>query len=68
MKPNLDYHDFFDDQTGQEPGIYLPNMMFWLATDLCFSSGITVWQIENFVPITVDDGMFAVIISLFICK
>lgn len=20
MKPNLDYHDFFNDDTGQEPG------------------------------------------------
>ena len=23
MKPNLDYHDFFNDDTGQEPGKFI---------------------------------------------
>ncbi|PFX31861.1 Protein flightless-1-like [Stylophora pistillata] len=36
VKPNLDYHDFFNDDTGQEPGL-------------------VVWQIENFLPVSVDE-------------
>ncbi|XP_068672970.1 protein flightless-1 homolog [Montipora foliosa] len=36
VKPNLNYHDFFNEETGQEPGL-------------------TVWQIENFLPVAVDE-------------
>ncbi|XP_020611337.1 protein flightless-1 homolog isoform X2 [Orbicella faveolata] len=36
VKPNLNYHDFFNDDTGHEPGL-------------------TVWQIENFLPVSVDE-------------
>jgi len=32
----LNYHDFFNDDTGHEPGL-------------------TVWQIENFLPVSVDE-------------
>ncbi|CAH3013556.1 unnamed protein product [Porites evermanni] len=39
VKPNLDYHDFFNDTTGQEPGL-------------------TVWQIENFLPVSVDEMFY----------
>ncbi|XP_048575726.1 protein flightless-1 homolog isoform X2 [Nematostella vectensis] len=39
VKPNLNYHDFFDDQTGQE-------------------IGMQVWQIENFLPVHVDEDFY----------
>nr|XP_006817675.1 PREDICTED: protein flightless-1 homolog [Saccoglossus kowalevskii] len=38
-KPQLDYSDFFTDDTGTLPGI-------------------TVWQIENFLPIQVDEALY----------
>ena len=69
-KPTIDYSDIFHPDTGQEEGQtfvqylirfirrVIPLKLILATPYIYVSIGITVWQIENFLPVTVEESRF----------